>query len=81
MMKAPRKLKADLGNNFSYQFLENKQDRNKFGIMYDQKQQTATAGINHPYTTIENKVVYRKRASKPRTFRIHNRGGEKAPEA
>ena len=57
-MKAPRKLKCDVGNKFHYQFLKKKnQNKNKFESNYETKRQTAIAGTNHTKTT-DTKRLY-----------------------
>ena len=43
MVKAPRKLKEDVRNEFSYLFLEKKVNKNKFESAYDTKPQIAVA--------------------------------------
>ena len=65
VMKAPRKLKEDVSNKFSYLFLEKKQNKGKFESAYENKPQTAVAGTKHTVITNKNKVFHRKRISKP----------------
>ena len=65
VMKTPRKLKEDVSNKFPYLFLERKQNRNKFESMYENKPQMAVAGTKHTIITDTNKIIHRKRASKP----------------
>ena len=64
-MKTPRKLKENVSNKFPYLFLERKQNRNKFDSMYENKPQMAVAGTKHTIITDTNKILHRKRASKP----------------
>ena len=65
VMKAPRKLKEDVSNKFPYLFLEKKQNKGKFENAYENKPQTAVAGTKHTKTTDKNKILHRKRISKP----------------
>ena len=65
IMKTPRKLKCDVSNKFPYQFLEMKQNKNKFESKYETKPQTAVAGTKHTITTDTNKTIHRKLISKP----------------
>ena len=65
VMKAPRKLKEDVSNNFLYLFLERKQSRDKFESMYENKPQMAGAGTKHTIIADTNKIIHRKKASKP----------------
>ena len=65
IMKTPRKLKCDVSNKFPYQFLEMKQNKNKFESKYETKPQTAVAGTKHTITTETNKTIHRKLISKP----------------
>ena len=67
VMKAPRELKEDVSNKFSYLFLEKKQNKGKFESAYENKPQTAVAGAKHTVITNKNKVFHRKRISKPLT--------------
>ena len=64
-MKTPRKLKCDVSNNFPYEFLEKKQNKNKFESEYQSEPQTAVAGTKHTITTDTNKILHRKLVSKP----------------
>ena len=65
VMKAPRKLKEDVSNKFQYLFLEKKQNKEKVESAYENKSQTAVAGTKHTITTDKNKIIHRKRISKP----------------
>ena len=65
VMKTPRKLKEDLSNNFPYLFLYRKQNRDKFESMYETKPQMTVAGTKPTIITDTNKIIHRKRASKP----------------
>ena len=65
VMKAPRKLKEDVSNKFPYLLLEKKQNKEKFESAYKNKPQTAVAGTKHIITTDKNKIIHRKRISKP----------------
>ena len=59
IIKAPRKLKCDVSNKYTYLFLEKKkQNENKFENNYDTKPQTAIAGTKHTKTTETNKVLH-----------------------
>ena len=64
-MKAPGKLKKDVSTNFSYQFQQKKVNKNKFESAYDTKLQITVVGTKHSITTHENKLMHRKRVSKP----------------
>ena len=65
-MKAPRKLKEDVSNKFPYIFLEKKKhNKYKVGSMYKNEPQTAVAGLKHAAVTDANKILHRKRKSKP----------------
>ena len=65
-MKTPRKLKCDVSNNLPYKFLEKKkQNKNKFEGEYDTNPQTAVAETEHTITTDTNKIIHKKRISKP----------------
>ena len=70
-MKTPRKLKEDVSNKIPF-FLERKQNRDKFESMYENKPQMAVAGTKRTIITDTNKIIHRKRASKPlnQTFQI-----------
>ena len=65
VMKAPRKLKEDVSNKFPYLFLKKKQNKEKFESAYENKPQTAVAGTKHTIITDKNKIIHRKRISKP----------------
>ena len=65
VMKTPRKLKEDVSNKFPYLFLERKINRDKFETMYKNKPQMAVAGTKHTIITDTNKIIHKKRASKP----------------
>ena len=65
VMKTPRKLKEDVSNKFPYFFLERKQNRDKFESMYKNEPQMAVAGTKHTIITDTNKIIHRKRSSKP----------------
>ena len=66
VMKAPRKLKCDVSNKFSYQFLKKKkQNKNKFESNYETNPQTAIAGTKHTITTDTNNIIHRKLFSNP----------------
>ena len=65
VMKAPRNLKEGVSNEFPYFFLEKKQSRDKFESMYKNKPQLAVVGTEHTIITDTNKIINRKRASKP----------------
>ena len=65
VMKAPRKLREDVSDNFPYLFLEKKVNENKCESAYDTRPQIAVAGTKHTITTNENKIIHRKRVSKP----------------
>ena len=69
-MKTPRKLKEDVINKFPYFFLERKQNRDK--SMYENKPQIAVAGTKHTIITDTNKILHKKRASKPLNQRFQN---------
>ena len=64
-MKTPRKLKCDVSNNLPYKFLEKKQNKNKFESEYDTNPQIAVAETKHTITTDTNKIIHKKRISKP----------------
>ena len=72
VMKAPRKLKEDVSNKFPYLFLEKKQNKGTFESAYENKPQTVVAGTNHTITTDENKIIHRKRISKPLNPKFQN---------
>ena len=79
IMKTPRKLKCDVSNNLPYKFLEKKQNKNKFESEYDTNPQTAVAETKHTITTDTNKILHKKRISKPlpNSFQNHlSRRGE-----
>ena len=63
VMKTPRRLKEDVGNNFLYLFVEKRESKNKFQSSYDTKPQIAVAGTKQTITTDTNKIIHRKRAS------------------
>ena len=63
-MKAARKLK-DVSNKIPYLFLEKKQNKEKVESAYENKPQTAVAGTKHTIITDKNKIIHRKRISKP----------------
>ena len=65
VIKAPRKLKRDVSNNLTYQFLEKKKQKNNFESNYETKPQTAIAGTKHTIITDTNKVIHRKLISNP----------------
>ena len=65
VMKTARKLKEDVTNKFPYLFLERKQKRDKFESMYENKPQLAVAGTKHTIKPNTDKIIHRKRASKP----------------
>ena len=65
VMNAPRKVKQDVSNKFPYLFLERKQSRDKFESMFENKPQMAVAGTNYTIITDTNKIIQRKRTSKP----------------
>ena len=65
VIKAPRKLREDVSNKFPYLFLERKRSRDKFENMYANKPQMAVARTKHTIITDTNKIIHRKRASKP----------------
>ena len=71
-MKAPRKLKEDVSNKFPCLFLEKKVNKTKFESAYDTKPQIAVAGTKHTITTNENKIIHRKRVSKPLNYSFQN---------
>ena len=70
IMKTLRKLKCDVSNNFPYNFLETKQNKNKFESEYQSEPQTAVAGTKHTITTDTNRILHRKLVSKhlPNSF-------------
>ena len=72
VMKAPRKLKEDVSNEFPYLFLEKKVYKNKVESDYETKPQLAVAGTKHTITTDRNKILHRKRVSKPLTHTSQN---------
>ena len=65
IMKSPRQLKCDVSNNLPYKFLEKKQNKNKFESEYDTNPQIAVAETKHTITTDTNKIIHKKRISKP----------------
>ena len=71
-MRAPRKLKCDVSSEFPYQFLEKKQQKNKFESNYETIPQTAIAETKHTITTDTNKIIHRKRISKPLPLSFQN---------
>ena len=72
VMKAPRKLKEDVSIKFLYLFLEKKQNKDKFESAYEKKPQTEVAGTKHTIITDKNKIIQRKRISKPLNPIIQN---------
>ena len=65
-MKTPQKLKCDVSNNLPYKFLEKKkQIKNKFGSEYNTNPQIAVVETKHTTTTDTNKIIHKKRRSKP----------------
>ena len=72
VVKTPRNLKENVSNNFLYQFLEKKRNREYFGSIFDQKPQTAMAGTKHTIATNENEIIHRKRASKSLEINVQN---------
>ena len=77
-MKAPRKLKEDVSKNFPYLFLEKNHHKDKFENAYERKPRIAISGTEHRILTDKNKIIQRKRASKPKNplFRIPYQEGE-----
>ena len=71
-MKTPRKLKSDVSNNFPYKFLEKKQNKNKFESEYDTNPQIVVAETKHTITTDTNKIIHKKRISKPLSNSFQN---------
>ena len=65
VLKAPRKLKEEVSNKFPYLFLEKKQNQGKFESAYENKPKTVVAGTKHTIITNKNKIIHRKRISKP----------------
>ena len=63
VMRAPRKLREDVSDTFSYLLFEKKVNKNKFESAYDTKSQVAVAGTKHTNTD-KNRTLQRKRASK-----------------
>ena len=66
VMKTPRKFKEDVGNKVSYLFLEKNHNLGNFESIYENKPQVAIAATKHTILTDKNKMVQRKRASKPK---------------
>ena len=65
IMETPRKLKCDVSNNLPYKFPEKKQNKNKFESEYETNPQIAVAETKHTITTDTNKIIHKKRISKP----------------
>ena len=61
-----------MSNKFPYLFLEKKQNKEKFESAYENKPQTAVAGTKHTITTDKNKIIHRKRISKPLNPKFQN---------
>ena len=53
-MKAPRKLKEDVSNEFPYLFLEKKQTNGILESAYEREPQIARSGTKHKILTNEN---------------------------
>ena len=60
VMKAPRNLKEDVSNKFTYLFLEKQDNRDKFESVYENKPLTAGAGTKHTIVTDTNKLLQKK---------------------
>ena len=72
VMKAPRKLKEDVSNKFPYLFLEKKHNQVKVESTYENKPQAAVAGTKHTIVTDTNKIMHRKRISRPLNLIFQN---------
>ena len=61
--ETPELLKKDVSDKFPYIFPEKRENKNKFGNVYDTKLHIAVAGTKHTVTTDLKKTFPRKRAS------------------
>ena len=65
IIKAPRKSKRTVSNEYRFSFVEKKLVKRKFECPYQEKTQVAIDGTKHPITTADGKVIHRKRISNP----------------